>query len=237
MQSKRLPGKSMLPLSGMPLVAHVIKRTLLIEHVTTVILATCEGVENKPLLDIASEMGIESFVGSMENVLERYYLASKKFGGDIIVRVTADNPFTDAEYASMAVDIALESKCDYCVPAGIPLGTAVEVIKKEALKEAYRLSSESHQFEHVTPFIKEHPELFTIEYHKMNFNNPFPNLRLTVDTDEDYELAKILYDNLYKGCPFGINEVIEYLKNNPNAVSINSGVKQRSMRQRESRDG
>ena len=63
-------------------------------------------------------------------------MASEQFGGEYIVRVTADNPFTDVEYASMIVDIALEAKPDLCALDNLPLGTAVEVIRKEALKRS-----------------------------------------------------------------------------------------------------
>ena len=134
MQSKRLPGKAMLDLAGKPVIAHVIERAKSIEHVDKVVLATGSAHENQQILDLASSMDIEAFSGSESNVLERYYMASEKYGGEYIVRITGDNPFTDVEYASMIVDIALESKFDLCALANMPLGTAVEVIKKDAQK-------------------------------------------------------------------------------------------------------
>lgn len=235
-QSKRLPAKSLQPLMGKPLLAHVIERAKLIENVDTVVLATVRDDENAPLVELARSLGIEVFRGSPSNVLERYYQAAEEFGGDFIVRVTGDNPFTDVDYASLTVDYAMEVKPDLCAPINLPLGTAVEVIRREALEEAYNQSHEPYHFEHVTPYIKEHPEFFSIERPPVNFNNPYPQLRLTVDTPEDYQLARNIYDALYKGKPFSIAEVLEYLTTNPTLMEINSSIRQRTMRESEEGD-
>jgi len=226
MQSNRLPGKVMLPLADKPLLHHVIERTKHINGVDKVVVATCGGDENIAILKLAESMNCDTFVGSMENVLERYYLAAEKFGGDFIVRVTADNPFVDVEYASINVDIAVEAMTDLCSPVNLPLGAAIEIIKREALAETYRKSYRPYHFEHVSTYIKEHPELFIINRYQADIKNTFEKLRLTVDTQEDYTLAEILYRNLYDNGPFNINKVIKFLEKNPDLVNINSGIKQ-----------
>lgn len=227
MQSKRLPGKMMLDLAGRPLLAHVIERTKSIENVDTVVVATSEGEENSKIIDLAESMGVSAFVGSMDNVLERYFLAAQKYGGDLIVRVTGDNPFTDVEYADMIVDIAIESGSDYYALVNLPLGSAVEVIKREALEEAHKMSDVAYQREHVTPYIKEHPELFSIERPPVSIKSRYRDVRLTVDTPEDYKLAGILYDNLYKDGPFPLQDIFDFLEDNPDVISINNDIMQR----------
>lgn len=229
MRSKRLPGKAMLDLAGRPLLAHVIDRAQHIEGVDAVVVATSIGEENAPLIELARSMGADVFVGSVDNVLERYYLSAVEFGGDFIVRVTGDNPFTDPEYASMAVEIAMESSADLCSLTRLPLGTAVEIIKREALEEAYRLHDKPYHREHVTPYIKEHPELFRIERPAANIRNPYPNLRLTVDTADDFRLASAIYDALYQGGIIPLAEIIQYLKKHPGLLELNAGVAQRPM--------
>ncbi len=229
MGSKRLPGKVMKSLGSRPMLEHIIERTQLIEGVKTVIVATCSGEENEPIIELAKEMDCEIFVGSEENVLERYFKAAEKFGGEYIIRITGDNPFVDVTYASMAVEIASESGADLSSISNLPLGTAVEVIKYEALAQAYEMSSTAYHFEHVTPYIKEHPEFFAIQRHPIKIDTPFKNLRLTVDTEEDFKLAEKIYADNYKGEPFSVNEIIEYLKENPELVKINSLIEQRGM--------
>lgn len=229
MRSTRLPGKAMLDLAGKPVLYHVIERTLTIEGVDKVVLATSTGEDNNPLIELAVSMNIDVFIGSIHDVLERYYFASERCCGNFIIRVTGDNPFTDPEYASLGLKIALETQTDLCSISNIPLGTAVEIIKKEALNKAYFSSDKNYHREHVTPFIKEHPGLFLIKRHYVAIDNPFSNLRLTVDTPEDYQLAKIIYENIYKGYPFPLQSVIDFLKENPDLVNINSKIKHRPM--------
>jgi len=229
MQSVRLPGKSMRELAGKPLISHVIERALCMRNIDTVVLATASGEENAPLVKLAESMNCKTFIGSEHNVLERYYFASRKFGGDFIVRITGDNPFVDIAYAEIIIEKARTGNHDLCSALNLPLGTAVEVIRNEALERAYEQSSEPYHFEHVTPYIKEHPHLFSIERHPVNLSNPFTKIRLTVDTPEDYELAQILYSHLYHGKPFSIHDIISFLMKHPALVKINSGISQRPM--------
>ena len=227
--SSRLPGKVLLELAGKPMLEHIAERALAIKGIDKVIIATGNGKANLPLEKIAKETGIEFFQGSEDNVLERFYLASEKYPSDYIVRITADNPFTDPEYASMALEIAFESGVDLCSIANLPLGTAVEIISKEALDTAYSQSSEKYQKEHVTPYIKEHSELYKVERYNVRFENPFEDLRLTVDTAEDFEFAEKIYDGLYQGEIFSVKSVIEFLKDNKSLPEINKNIRQRTM--------
>lgn len=230
MRSTRLPDKAMRELAGKPLIYHVFERTKAISGVDAVVLATSEGDENRPLIECAESTGIFVFRGSEKNVLERYYGAAEQFGGDYIVRVTGDNPFTDPWYGARTLQHAVQSGADLCSPVGLPLGTAVEIFSREALNQAYRESTEPHQKEHVTPYIKEHGELFTV----VRYNEPvpcsFPRLRLTVDTEEDFRVADLLYRALYRGSPFSIEDTMRYIEKNPEIAEINIDVPQRSMK-------
>ncbi len=237
MQSTRLPGKSMRVLAGKPLIAHVMERARAIPSVNTVVLAIPDDRDNAVLADLAKSMGIDVYAGSLDNVLERYWMAAQRFGGDFIVRITGDNPFTDIACAEKTVQRAIETGADICAPEKLPLGAAVEVIGRAALEAAYREGSEPHQKEHVSPFIKEHPERFRIERFRIDIDNPFDNLRLTVDTDEDLRLAAEIYAALYRGAPLALAEVIRYLAAHPHLVSINMGVEQRTMFHSEKKDG
>ncbi|MCL1864808.1 MAG: glycosyltransferase family protein [Spirochaetes bacterium] len=227
--STRLNSKALLNLSGKPMICHVIERTKAIKGIEAVMLATGKGEKNHPLLDIASQSNIEFFAGPEDNVLERFFLASKDKNCSYIIRVTGDNPLTDFESASMALEYALETNADHAATLGIPLGTGVEVVKKSALQKAYESGHEPHHKEHVTPYIKEHPELFKIVKYQSPLINPYPNLRLTVDTLEDYKLMEIIYNELYHSALIKLKDVIDLIKRKPEIQSINSNIKQRPM--------
>ena len=229
MTSKRLSGKCMKELAGKPLIDHVIERAKAIKGVSSVILAVPDSPESKPLIERSEALGIEFFAGSEENVLSRYYNAAVKSGGDYIIRITADNPLTDPEYASMALEIAIESEADLCSISNIPLGTGTEIIKFSALKEAFENAERPYHYEHVTPYIKEHPEIFSIERHSVEIDNFIEGLRLTVDTEEDYKMMNEIFSALYKGKLFSLREVLNFLKDNPSIAQSNMNVQQRQM--------
>lgn len=237
MASTRLPGKAMLPLAGKPLVHHVIDRILSIPSVHTVVVAVPEGDANLPLKKIAQDLGARAFAGSEEDVLDRFYRAAGEFGGDVIVRVTADNPFTDTGFADIAVKKALEQHADICAPQGLPLGTSVEVISRAALDAAFREGALPHHREHVSPFIKEHPERFSIVRFDSGLEARFRELRLTVDTREDFALAELLYRELFRGKQFPLSEVLDYIDAHPGLADINRHVEQRPMTHSSNLDG
>lgn len=229
LNSTRLPSKALLELCGRPMISHVIDRALSINGISTVILATGIGEENNPLADIAFHCGAGIFRGSESDVLERYFKAIEEIDCDYVIRITGDNPLTDHESASLALNHARETGADHCTTSGIPLGTGVEVIKKSALARAFREGKEPHHREHVTPYIKEHPEIFRIEKYISALKNPFDDLRLTVDTSEDFDLMTRIYNALYKGKPIRLEEVISLFEKNPELRLINSAVEQRPM--------
>lgn len=229
LNSTRLPSKALLQLCGEPMITHVIERGKAINGVASVIVATGKGAENDPLEEIAIRCGVDIFRGSENDVLERYYMASESLDCDYVIRITGDNPLTDHISAASALQHACETGADHCTTSGIPLGTGVEVIKKSALEKAYKEGREPHHREHVTPYIKEHPELFRIVKYISPLNNPFDDLRLTVDTSEDFEFMTQIYNRLYRGSPIRLEEVIDLIVHNPELRLINSGVEQRPM--------
>ncbi len=229
MNSTRLPGKAMMDLMGKPLLYHVFERILATRGVDRVVLATCDGRENEAIMALARSMDISVFVGSEDNVLERFLQAAEQYGGDYIMRVTGDNPFTDPGYAAKTIELARSTSADMCYLSNLPLGTGVGMVKKIALEAAYRYSDKPHHFEHVTPYIKEHPENFNIVIREIALHNPFDNLRLTVDAPEDFEFASVIYKNLYKPGLFTLADVIQFLEKNPGLLEINGHIQQRPM--------
>ncbi len=229
MESTRLPGKSLLNLAGKPLIEHVIERTAAIDGLSAVILAIPDTAENDVLEETAKKCRIDFFRGSPDDVLARYYLAALPHSCGCVVRVTGDNPFTDTGYASISLRKSIEADADNFGLTGLPLGTGVEIISMRSLEAAYIEAAEPHQREHVSPYIKEHPERFRVLRKESGLDREASNLRLTVDTAVDFELAAALSEALYRGKPYPVKDILSYLKDHPGLVSINSSVEQRPM--------
>jgi spore coat polysaccharide biosynthesis protein SpsF len=142
---------------------------------------------------LAKEAGFELCAGPKEDVLERYCVAIRAYNIDRVLRATGDNPFVfvDAAMAINAEGLALAA--DYAGYAGLPHGAGVEALKADALLQARDEASSPYEREHVCPYIYGHAEKFLLHRPLAPLRWQSPLARLTVDTEEDYRRAQILY--------------------------------------------
>ncbi len=91
--STRFPNKVFADLAGKPLIWHVINRLHFAKEINQIVLATTINPQDDLLVEWAKKEAVSIFRGSEENVLSRFYHAAKEYNADIIVRITADDPF------------------------------------------------------------------------------------------------------------------------------------------------
>lgn len=227
MGSSRLPGKVLRQLEDKTIIEQIYYRTSQAKHVSKVIVATPFTAEDRILVNFLSSKGISVFVGSEENVLERFLQASKFYGADNVVRVTGDNPLTCPRCIDIMVESHIEGKADYTYMNGLPLGTASEVISYQTLAEVSKKAFEGYQKEHVTIYIRENKEQFIYNEIEAPVELSF-NARLSVDTDVDYQLVKLIYRDLYKvNGIIELSDVISWLRNNKEWALLNSHISQK----------
>ncbi len=186
--SKRLPRKVLLPLAGRPVAEWVIRRAARAK-VDGVVLAIPEGVQDDPLQDLGVRKKCTVYRGDTEDVQARYLGAANAVKATTIVRLTCDNPFVDATLIDGALVSHRQAQADfssYMLAPPFPLGFSVEVFSLGALRRARKLSSEPFHREHVTPTLYQNAGTFTL-----NPVEPPPafrrdDVRLTLDTPEDY---------------------------------------------------
>ena len=104
-----------------------------------------------------------------------------------------------------------EEEADYSGFLGLPLGTGVECVRADALLEAHRLAASRYDREHVCPFLYRHPERFIIHRPEVSSEYRFPEGRVTLDTEEDYEILKELFSRLYRGSPVPTDLLVQEL--------------------------
>lgn len=229
MGSTRLPGKVLLPLCSKPMLLHIVQRTRACGSFDDVIVATTTLPRDNTIAEFCSQYNISCFRGSEEDVLDRYYQAANVFKADVIMRLTADNALIDPSILAQALNDFSCHEQDYLYYAdGLPLGTAVEVFTFTALKKAWQQSSDSECREHVTLYMYRNPSLFVCRRPALDCMNHH-NLRLTTDTNQDFELTKRLYDNLYETNPyFGLDTVFACLKDHPDWFDLNKDIHQKT---------
>ena len=202
MGSKRLPGKSMMNLCGKPILYHVIQRVKKAESLDTVVLAIPETPENDALENLARELGIDVFRGSEEDVARRLIEAARNYAADVIVRVSADNPLTAPEEIDRIVAHHLKTGADYSFNAtpgmgnNYPDGLGAEVVNYSVLEKIDKIAKEPRYREHVTPYIWDHENEFHIETIQAPPEIAGPEIKLDVDTIEDFKHLESLINAL-----------------------------------------
>jgi spore coat polysaccharide biosynthesis protein SpsF len=194
LDSSRLPGKALLPLGGRPLIFRVMEALGRLPADVR-ILASPEDCAAS-FGPLAEEAGFSFLAGPKEDVLGRYCLAVRRFGLDRVIRATGDNPFVFIDAAEAINAEALALGADYAAYSGLPYGAGVESVAAGALLRAGEEASASFDREHVCPYLYNNPERFLL--HRPLAPSPWrgPSLRLTVDTQEDYQQASALYEAL-----------------------------------------
>ncbi len=196
MGSSRLPGKILKKIGNKTLLEHIFYRLKLLKHEVKLVLATSENINDDVVERFCKEKGIECFRGSEINVLERYYLCARKYGLRHIIRLTGDNPFTDVDELDNLIELHLKTSSDYTHSFGVlPVGIGAEIFTFAVLVESYKKATRVNHLEHVNEYIQEHPELFRITVLSVTEEKHRPDLRLTVDTEDDYSRACFIVKN------------------------------------------
>jgi spore coat polysaccharide biosynthesis protein SpsF (cytidylyltransferase family) len=229
----RLPEKILKDVSGKPMLWHVIKRLKFSQMIDDIVLAIPTSDQNDSLEDFAKELKLHCFRGSETDVLSRYYGAAVKYGGDVIVRVTADCPLIDPRVTDWVIDAHLNSGADYTtndVEYGFPRGLDTEALNFDTLARAYGDAKLDYEREHVTTYIYQHPDLFKLNFVEAKGKLRRPDLRLTVDTEEDLEFIREIFKQLYRDDQtFYTEDVIEFLDQHPELIAINAHVRQKEL--------
>ncbi|HLA29185.1 MAG TPA: glycosyltransferase family protein [Syntrophales bacterium] len=224
MSSSRLPGKVMAEISGKPMLYHLVKRAERAKLIDLVTVATSDIRSDDIIEDFCKNNDIRCFRGNLDDVLDRYYQAAKYFGAQIIIRLTADCPLLDPDIIDNVVRKFSEGNFDYVTNVmeyTYPDGLDTEVFTFEALERACQKARLKSEREHVTPYLRNHPELFRLANvsHRKNISH----LRWTVDEPRDLDFVRSVYDQL-EGSYFGMQEILDLLKLHPELSSKNAGI-------------
>lgn len=237
MTSTRLPGKVLKDLSeGETVLDVLIERLKLSKLTDIIIIATTPNKKNQAIIDNAESHSVSWFIGDEENVLERYYLAAKKYKLDVIVRITSDCPFNDPRILDEMIEFFLNNEYDYIKNIDENLdyirGFEIEIFTFEVLERVYALAELKPDKEHVTYYIYTHPEKFKILKYECEILNRYTDLRLTIDVFEDLQLCREVYKRLKeenKGIDFSISDIIDIIDRNPELKDINKHIQQKKV--------
>jgi spore coat polysaccharide biosynthesis protein SpsF (cytidylyltransferase family) len=226
MGSRRLPGKTMADVAGAPMLSHVVRRAAAIPGIERVVIATTPQPADRVIVDFASRNGIPVFVGSEDDVLDRFHQAARHVGATVVVRVTPDCPLLDPAVSGLVLARYLQDgTLDYVSntqPPSFPDGLDTEVFSFQALEVAWQNSVLRSEREHVTPYLWKRPELFRTAC--VHHDRDLSAMRWTVDEPRDLEFVRKVYDHLGTDRCFAMEDVLDLLRRHPGLAATNAGV-------------
>ena len=197
------------------------------ESLDNIVIATTSNSTDDVLVEFAHENDVDIYRGSEADVMGRVLDAAKYFDADIICEVTGDCPIIDPELVEQLIQTYLYSSAVYVNNAdqGLPNGMGSQIFSTSALAKSESMTNEPLDREHVTLHIKENPNLFPAIYIGTLPSMTFPELAVTLDEKEDYDLIKKIIEYFGKENPlFSCLDVVQLLKLNPDWQSINGHI-------------
>jgi spore coat polysaccharide biosynthesis protein SpsF (cytidylyltransferase family) len=209
MGSTRLPGKSMLPMSGTTVIGYLLKS--LEEYGfsrSQLCVATSENKENKNLVKHVTEMGYQCFVGSELNVLSRYQLVASKIEANTFVRLTGDNPLIDPALVGCCIKRHLSTGAlvtstrrinqDKTVTRYVPKGSSVDIFKKSVLMQIDDNECDNFDREHVIPALFRDNKVTLVKSKDLKSCGIDIDkiIAFSIDTEDDYKKACQIVDGM-----------------------------------------
>ena len=220
MGSTRFPGKSMELVNGNTLMENIkmqLEGSRLIEKV---ILATTDKKQDDDLAKHSENIGWQVFRGSEKDVLNRYSEAAKYCSckeEDIVIRLTGDDILPDPMLIDKLLGVFIQNASKLSFAATnflprLPYGCDIELMTGASLYKADSDASTEFCREHVTPYIRQNPELFDL--FSFEFRENFSDFSTSIDEPFHRLKAERLHRYLEQNYtrPFSIREVIDALK-------------------------
>ena len=226
MGSTRLPGKAMMSVQNQkPVLYFVIKQLQECKLIDKIIVATTTNEEDKQIVNYLKNLGIDCFIGSSKDVLDRYYQCAKEYSISTIVRIPSDKPLIDPEIVDNVVAIFKKKSYDYVTNflpnPTFPSGTEVEVFSMNGLERAWKKAKLPSEREHVTNYFSNHEDEFEITHIENSKNLSY--LRYAVDRIDDLELVRLIVSKIKKR-PILMKDVVELFNKEPELIKINESV-------------
>lgn len=227
--STRLPGKTLLPLCGEPLLVRMVERVNQSALKGKVVVATTVNAAEDVIDDLCKAKKIDVFRGDENDLLDRHYQAARLHKADVVLKIPSDCPLICPTVIDQVIAYFMNHRDDFDYvsnlhPETFPYGNDVEVMTMEALEKAHAQAKRKLEREHTTPYFWENPDQFRIGNVEWESGKNFSKThRWTIDYPEDYEFIKTVFEALYPTNPaFTMEDILRFLEAHPQVAAINA---------------
>lgn len=224
--SSRLPAKVLRPILGRPMLSRQLERLRRCRRIGKLLVATSDDPSDQPIADLCASESMACFRGSLDDVLDRYYQAARAFMPTHVVRLTGDCPLADPELIDKVIEFYVEGGYDFvsnAIEPTFPDGLDAAVFRFQLLEHAWREAKLPSEREHLTLFMRHHPERYKIGSYKASADRSY--MRWTVDEPADLAFVCAVYERLYPGkSDFVSEDVYRLLETEPELLRLNGGI-------------
>ena len=217
-------------LAGEPMLVRGINRISRAKNIDQIVITTTDKPADEAIVHLCDKHGWAVFQGSENDVLDRYYQTALHFQAKAIVRITSDCPLIEPIIIDRVISDFLDNQPKVLYASNLlpyrsfPRGLDTEVIRFDALEQAWKEDTNPAWREHVTQYIIRNPNKFP----SLGISNEIDlsEMRWTVDTIEDLSFVRKIYDH-FENDLFNWEQVLELLDMHPEWLEINKYVKQK----------
>ena len=227
MSSSRLPGKTLKPLAGQPMIWHIYNRVQHCNLVDKVIVATSNHPSDNPLADYCEKNGISIYRGSLDNVLSRYLAILTEGKSPYYVRITGDCPLIHPPMIDNQIKAltAFDADAAWCPNPG----SAFEGQGVHSARSLFYIAEYSDSLddqEHVgSLYLANNPDKFRIVEMSLPEELIVENIRLTIDEEDDYAMFSKLYENLWPAKKWiELKSALAWLNKRQDISSLNKNI-------------
>jgi len=205
--SSRLPDKAMALINDKPMLWHIVQRVE-VSDVDETVVATTESSDD--IVRFCVRNLIPCWIGEEDDQLSRIYDTALKFDTDVIVRIWGDPPFIDPTLINETIKLFTIAKLDYAHTVNYPRGLRVAVFTFKSLKQAQKHMDykERHIFNEVNE-----PVWWEKHYKvgALTSKDNLSHIKLDVDTQEDLDRARFIYEKIYTGGIFKYKDIEKWM--------------------------
>ena len=231
MGSTRLPGKVLKPIAGKPLLWHIVHRLKRSAWIEDIAIATSTNPLDDAIVEFGRDNNVAVVRGPEDNVLAGFARAAELMDADIIVRVSSYAPFIDAKFIDHLLVALMEQNGDYVLleEGGVTTHEGVNPFTRRALdKLMMDASNDPVAREHVTGYLKLHPDFVRIAHAPVYAPLAREAGRLTIDTPDDLAFVEGIHERLNaKAGEVSLTDLLLLLEREPNLRRLNAHVQQK----------
>jgi spore coat polysaccharide biosynthesis protein SpsF len=226
--STRLPKKTLRKINKKIIIQNLIERLSKNKSIQDIVVCTTAEKSDDKLVNLLEKNRIKIYRGSTLNIISRLYNAAIKFNLSHFIVVEADDFFCDLDLIEKTCKILQTSKFEFIYWKNLPLGVTPLGIKTEAISKLIKKKSTKSVETGWGEFIIKSKIVKIGALKTENKKLERPEIRLTIDYQEDLKLARKLIKHLPNN--FSLIDIIKTLDDNEDFKNINENVKKKYLK-------